>query len=103
MPVYIRENMYIPPPSMISSYLDDDSDFVTDPEQIRDQLPQPYRMINKIVNYIFDESWEVAQRREEQRILEESRIRPPQYDCGTAMEVNLHFKATLYSMQPFQG
>ncbi|XP_064649847.1 WD repeat-containing protein 93-like isoform X2 [Lineus longissimus] len=87
MPVYIRENMHIPPPSMMSSYLDDESDFITDPEQMRDQLPQPYRMINKIVAYIFDESWEVAQCREERRILEESRVRPPQYDCGTPMEL----------------
>lgn len=43
---------------------DDEKDYVfKDPDQELDSLPQPYHMINKLVNFLFDQSWEVIERR----------------------------------------
>ncbi|XP_028407102.1 WD repeat-containing protein 93-like [Dendronephthya gigantea] len=41
-----------------SSY---DASFVLDPSKIFDELPQPFRLVDKTVNYIFDRAWEAIQ------------------------------------------
>ena len=41
-----------------SSY---DGNFVLDPSQLFDELPQPFRLIDKTVNYIFDRAWDAIQ------------------------------------------
>lgn len=35
-----------------------DADFVLDPAEIFDELPQPFRLIDKTVEYVFDRAWE---------------------------------------------
>ena len=38
-----------------SSY---DASFVLDPAKLFDELPQPFRLIDKTVDYVFDKAWE---------------------------------------------
>ncbi|XP_066211884.1 WD repeat-containing protein 93 isoform X1 [Saccopteryx leptura] len=59
---------------------DDEENYVfKDPAQELDSLPQPYRMINKLVSLLFDRSWDIIQERNRQREAELSRIQPTIY------------------------
>ncbi|XP_067664701.1 WD repeat-containing protein 93-like isoform X3 [Haliotis asinina] len=94
MPVYLRKNVVYTPPSIENVSDEDEDDYIQDPEQIRDVLPQPYRMINKIINGILDVVWEDVSQKESARIAEQSKIRPPKYDCGVEIQNQTHCKAT---------
>ncbi|XP_063106108.1 WD repeat-containing protein 93 isoform X2 [Cavia porcellus] len=50
-----------------------------DPERGLDSLPQPYRMINKLVELLFDQSWELIEERAALRQADSTRIRPTVY------------------------
>nr|XP_033776974.1 WD repeat-containing protein 93 isoform X2 [Geotrypetes seraphini] len=69
MPLNIRKGAWdIPSPSEKDwSKLEKEDLFLQDPDQALDCLPQPFRMIVKIVNQIFDQSWESIQAREAHR------------------------------------
>ena len=86
MPVYIRQHNDIPTPT-ISDCGEDQDDFLQDPDQRWDELPQPFRFLNKILNNIFERAWEIANSREVERITEAAKIRPPQYECAIQMKV----------------
>ncbi|XP_066096588.1 WD repeat-containing protein 93 isoform X3 [Saccopteryx bilineata] len=59
---------------------DDEENYVfKDPAQELDSLPQPYRMINKLVSLLFDRSWDIIQERNRLREAELSRIQPTIY------------------------
>ena len=59
---------------------DDEDDYVfVDLGEELDSLPQPYRMINKIVNLLFDKCWEVIQERDARRKVEFSQTQPTTY------------------------
>ncbi|XP_046574489.1 WD repeat-containing protein 93-like [Haliotis rubra] len=94
MPVYLRKNVVYTPPSIENVSDEDEDDYIQDPEQIRDILPQPYRMINKLINGILDVVWEDVSQKESARIAEQSKIRPPKYDCGVEIQNQTHCKAT---------
>ncbi|XP_071795086.1 WD repeat-containing protein 93-like [Asterias amurensis] len=85
MPVYVRKNLLSITPDSLGTQSSDEEDYIRDPEQMYDVLPQPFRLVNKIVNLIFDVAWEVISEREAARIAERSRVRPPQYDCAIAL------------------
>ncbi|XP_022105668.1 WD repeat-containing protein 93-like [Acanthaster planci] len=85
MPVYVRKNLLSITPESLGDRSSDEEDYIRDPEQMYDVLPQPFRLVNKIVNLIFDLAWEVISERESARIAEKSRVRPPQYDCATPL------------------
>ena len=63
-------------------------DFIQDPDQLRDELPQPYRMINKVLDNLLDAAWEEAVNNENQRIVESGKVKPPKYDCGVELTVS---------------
>ncbi|XP_048736712.1 WD repeat-containing protein 93-like isoform X3 [Ostrea edulis] len=86
MPVYIRKNVNFTPPSIDKFPLEDDEDYITDPDQLVDRLPQPYRMIDKVLKLWYDEVWEIIEKRENERLEESRKIRPPQYECSTQMK-----------------
>ncbi|XP_041606933.1 WD repeat-containing protein 93 isoform X1 [Vulpes lagopus] len=70
----------VPSPTEKDWPKDDESDYVfKDSGQEMDSLPQPYRMINKMVNLVFDQSWKVIQERDALREAELSRIQPVTY------------------------
>nr|XP_039253996.1 WD repeat-containing protein 93-like [Styela clava] len=87
MPFYIRARQQdIPTPTISSVGSDDEDNFITDPEKIFDELPQPFRLINKIVNEIFEASWDNISALEIERELEAKRVRPPTYTPSSAFE-----------------
>uniref|UniRef100_A0A673TVC0 WD repeat domain 93 n=1 Tax=Suricata suricatta TaxID=37032 RepID=A0A673TVC0_SURSU len=56
---------------------DDEEDFdFKDAEQEADSLPQPYRMINKMVNLLLDQTWEVIMSKHAAREAERGRAQP---------------------------
>ncbi|XP_037688960.1 WD repeat-containing protein 93 isoform X3 [Choloepus didactylus] len=81
LPVYTRKGpLEVPSPSEKDWSKDDEEDYVLkDPDQELDSLPQPYRMINKLVNLLFNRSWEVIEEKEAAREAERSRIQPIVY------------------------
>ena len=95
MPMYLRNNLTIAPPSIGELPDDELDDYLQDPEQLRDVLPQPYRMLDKVIQNVLDKAWTIISSREKERVAEASRIRPPQYACTTTMQVGL-----LNEMQP---
>ncbi|NXD19833.1 WDR93 protein, partial [Spelaeornis formosus] len=55
----------IPPPSEKDWTKEDQEDFfLLDPDRKRDVLPQPFRMINKLVMQVFENAMEIIERRE---------------------------------------
>ncbi|XP_078701623.1 WD repeat-containing protein 93-like [Branchiostoma floridae x Branchiostoma belcheri] len=86
MPVFIRKGgLDIPPPSL-SSRDSDEEEFLTDPEQLYDPLPQPFRMIDKVLFQLLEDVWDVASQREAARMQDGSRLRPPLYQCPVQMQ-----------------
>lgn len=82
MPVYIRSELEIPPPSE-SNYGADDDDFLLDPAQVFDQLPQPFRLVDEIIYEIVDDVWERVTQLEKQREEERKKFHPPVYEPQT--------------------
>ncbi|XP_052034259.1 WD repeat-containing protein 93 [Apodemus sylvaticus] len=71
--VFSKGPLEIPSPTEADWPKDDEKDFVfKDMDQELDSLPQPYRMINKLVNYLFDQSWEIIEERESLREVEKN-------------------------------
>lgn len=88
MPVYLRRNQNFTPSSLADFASDeyDESDFLQDPDQYRDELPQPFRMINKILICLVDDAWEYISAREQKRIIDSLKIRPPKYESTVAIQ-----------------
>lgn len=59
-----------------------DGSFVADPDQIFDDLPQPFRLIDKTVTTIFDDAWEIIEDIEERKALKRSKAVLPLFDLG---------------------
>lgn len=92
MPVYIRKNVSYTPPSISNISDEDDDDYLQDPDQLRDVLPQPYRMINKVLDKIFADAWDIIQAKENRRLAEERKIKPPKYE-GVKIQPHSHATA----------
>ncbi len=90
MSVHVRRQYDIPTPS-ISEDGCDESDFLQDPAQRWDDLPQPFRFINKLLTNIFEEAWEIANSREVERITSASKIRPYQLASAGLVQVSQCF------------
>ena len=89
MPVYLRKNAPMSAPSAATTDFGDEDpdDFILDPEQFRDFLPQPFRMVDKVINALIDRALEIVLHREEERIREATKVRPPQYRCAVHLQV----------------
>ncbi|KAK1327844.1 hypothetical protein QTO34_012752 [Cnephaeus nilssonii] len=81
LPLFTQKGqLEVPTPSEKDWSKDDEEGYVfKDPHQGLDSLPQPYRMINKLVNLLFDRAWEIIEERDSLREVELSRIRPTLY------------------------
>nr|XP_031296417.1 WD repeat-containing protein 93 isoform X2 [Camelus dromedarius] len=81
LPIFTQKGMLVVPSPTEKDWSKDDEDncVFSDPEQEVDSLPQPYRMINKLVNFLFDRSWEIIEERDVLRTAELSRIQPTIY------------------------
>ncbi|XP_069899360.1 WD repeat-containing protein 93 isoform X3 [Dipodomys merriami] len=79
----------VPPPTEKDWHKDDEKDYTfLDPDQGLDSLPQPYRMINKVLNLLFDQIWEVIEERETVREAELNRVRPTVYPPQEEIQLN---------------
>lgn len=96
MPVYLRKNVVYTPPSIENVSDEDEDDYIQDPEQIRDVLPQPYRMINKVINGVLDDVWEDVSQKESARFADQSKIRPPKYDCAVEIQNQVIYLSVNY-------
>lgn len=66
---------------------EDDDDYLQDPDQLRDSLPQPYRMINKVLKKLLEDVWDIIELKENKRLAEDRKIKPPKYDQPNKMQV----------------
>ena len=89
MPVYIRKNVSFTPPSIYNMQLEDDSDYLLDPDQLRDILPQPYRMIDKILTQLLDSVWEIVETKDNAVLAEARKVRPPFFDEAQRLNVRI--------------
>ncbi|NXO78046.1 WDR93 protein, partial [Sitta europaea] len=70
-------SLKIPPPSEKDWLKEDEEDFfLLDPDQKRDVLPQPFRMINKLVMQVFESAMEIIERREMCREAQKLKVQP---------------------------
>jgi len=86
MPVYLRKNVSYTPPSLDKIPADAEDDYNNDPDLITDNLPQPYRMIDKTLREMLDDTWEVIASREAARIAEANKVRPPMYKASAQLD-----------------
>jgi len=61
---------------------DEEENFVGDPDQIFDELPQPFRLVDKTLRHIFDDAWEIIEVIEERKALKRSKAVLPLFDLG---------------------
>ncbi|XP_074651871.1 WD repeat-containing protein 93-like [Tubulanus polymorphus] len=80
------DKMAIPPPSHMDGIFED-SDFIQDPELVWAVLPQPFRMVDKIVNNVFDNAWEIIMNEEMRKEAERAIVRPPKFEAAREMKV----------------
>ncbi|NXU60168.1 WDR93 protein, partial [Horornis vulcanius] len=67
----------IPPPSEKDWPKEDEENFfLLDPDGKRDVLPQPFRMINKLVMQVFESAMEIIERREMLREAQKLKVQP---------------------------
>ena len=65
---------------------DDSGDYLQDPELWLDRLPQPFRMIDGILQDLLANTWEAIETRELQRETERTRVRIPEIVAEGAVE-----------------
>jgi len=61
--------------------------YLEDPELFADDLPQPFRRINRILKSVLDNVLEIAEAREAKLIHDDSRRQAPMYDSASILEV----------------
>ncbi|NWS27113.1 WDR93 protein, partial [Polioptila caerulea] len=72
-----KHRLEIPPPSEKDWLKEDEEDFfLLDPDRKRDVLPQPFRMINKLVMQVFESAMEIIERREMLREAQKLKVQP---------------------------
>nr|XP_048290843.1 WD repeat-containing protein 93 isoform X1 [Myodes glareolus] len=87
--VFAKGPLEIPSPTEADWPKDDEKDFVfRDMDQELDSLPQPYRMINKLVNQLFDHAWEIIEKKETVREIKKNRIQSTVYPPVTEIQLS---------------
>jgi hypothetical protein len=66
-------------------------DFLRDPELNKDLLPQPYRRIDKILQELLDDTWNIIEKADTDKKLEAQKYRPDKIGRLSVMEVRIHF------------
>ncbi|NXI99273.1 WDR93 protein, partial [Psophia crepitans] len=72
-----KHPLEIPPPSEKDWLKEDEEDFfLQDPDRKRDALPQPFRMVNKLVMLAFENAMEIIEKREMLQEVQKLKIQP---------------------------
>lgn len=71
-----------------NEFSSEEDDFIDDPDQWRDLLPQPFRLVTKLLDSTFDDVWEVIAAREGERVAEAERVLPTPYSPAAVIEVS---------------
>ncbi|NXM45173.1 WDR93 protein, partial [Gymnorhina tibicen] len=71
-----KHPLEIPPPSENDWPKDEEDFFLLDPDRERDALPQPFRMINKLVMQVFESAMEIIERRQTLREAQKLKVQP---------------------------
>lgn len=97
MAVYTwKHPLEIPSPSEENWQKPDEEDFfLQDPERKRDALPQPFRMINKLVMLVFENAMEIIERREMLR--EEQKLKVHPTECFPTAEFRVQSSVNCHS------
>ncbi|NWS98540.1 WDR93 protein, partial [Mionectes macconnelli] len=83
-----RHPLEIPPPCEKDWPKDDEEDFfLQDPDRKRDALPQPFRMINKLVMQVFESAMEIIERREMLQEAQKRKVQPTRYSPTAEFQV----------------
>uniref|UniRef100_A0ACB8E652 Uncharacterized protein n=1 Tax=Sphaerodactylus townsendi TaxID=933632 RepID=A0ACB8E652_9SAUR len=94
MPFYLRKQpLEIPLPTEKEWIKKDEGEafFLNDPDQIIDYLPQPFRMINKLVTVLFEQAWDIIENREQRHV--SKKRHPPPVSCQPLAEFQVVGKA----------
>ncbi|NWU81327.1 WDR93 protein, partial [Onychorhynchus coronatus] len=87
-----RHPLEIPPPSEKDWPKGDEEDFfLQDPDRKRYALPQPFRMINKLVMQVFESAMEIIERREMLREAQKQKVQPTK--CAPTAEFQVTGRA----------
>ena len=87
MPVYIRRGeLDIPVPSISSLEEDAEDSYLLDPAMVVDELPQPYRMLDKLLNQLLDDVWQTITDRQIKREEEARIVHPPLIEPSAAVQ-----------------
>ncbi|NXY87043.1 WDR93 protein, partial [Alcedo cyanopectus] len=83
-----KHPLEIPLPSEEDWLKEDEEDFfLQDPDWKRKALPQPFRMINKLVMLVFENAMEIIERKEMLQEAQKLKVQPPKYLPTVAFEV----------------
>ena len=98
MPVYIRKGPADIPEPPDSGHGDDEEElFLSDPAQLQDQLPQPFRMIDKVLDRLVDRAWDFISQRETVRVTEQAIKTIPVMQVSGDVKVLTHIFSHLSS------
>jgi hypothetical protein len=88
MPVILRDPQYIDTPvTLYNEEIEDEK--LQELELWKDELPQPYKRIDKILGDIFESAWEIIENRETQNAIEKNKVRPLKFENLFELEVIL--------------
>ncbi|KAK6474982.1 WD repeat-containing protein 93-like [Huso huso] len=89
MPVYMRKSLLqIPSPSEEACSVDEEEAFLKDPEQIQDELPQPFRMISKLINTLIDDAWSTIQNRTQIKLAQQLKKQSPVLEATGQIQIS---------------
>ena len=63
-------------------FSDDSKDYLLDPDLWLDKLPQPFQMIDEVLQEFLDQVWEKIESRDIVRKQEEARVKVPEFSDG---------------------
>ena len=99
MPFVFRDTQKIDTPPTLCDFEDDERDkFLNDLDLWKDELPQPYRRIDKILQEIIEDAWIIIEKHIDDAEIEAQKPRPSKYENLFQLDVNLKL---LFALKTF--
>uniref|UniRef100_A0ABM5EX97 WD repeat-containing protein 93 n=1 Tax=Pogona vitticeps TaxID=103695 RepID=A0ABM5EX97_9SAUR len=89
MPVFLRKQpLEIPPPTEKDWIKkDEEEDLLKDPDELR-HLPQPFRMVNKLVTFLIDRAWDIIEENRRLQAPKQQNLAPTQYKPSAEFQIS---------------